>query len=117
MLTGATTLMWGSWARISATLMDAPANRNAFGTDEESPKDGHDIGAHDGRKDDRRCGVDAHISYGAEIAFGSRMGEEEHDQEPPWRLADVSAERVEDGKQKKPYRRGEQKDALPSHKV
>src|SRR5258705_13868919 len=25
MLTGATTLMWGIWARISATLMDAPA--------------------------------------------------------------------------------------------
>src|SRR6266699_1215152 len=86
----------------------AAANRNAFGADEESSHDGHDIGSRDRSKDDAKCGVETHINDGVDIALGSRMREEHHDEEPPWRLADVSAERVEHGEKEKPYRGGKQ---------
>ena len=60
----------------------------------------------DRSKDDAKCGVETHINDGVDIALGSRMREEHHDEEPPWRLADVSAERVEDDEKEKPYRGG-----------
>ena len=59
----------------NAANRGAAANCDAFGTDEEGPNDGHEIGSHDSSKDDTEYGVAKGIDNLGDTAFRGQMTE------------------------------------------